>query len=109
MICFNAWIKGYCRSLLVNLGDIFHTFSEVCILCMPCPKPQLETFTKGTNIMETNWALTRENLSSWLVNNKGADQHARPRSLISAFVFRSLENIILDLLRAKFQLSRWSL
>ena len=27
-------------------------------------------------------------------NNKGADQPARPRSLISAFVFRCLESII---------------
>ena len=34
------------------------------------------------------WAATRENLSSGVVNNTGADQPAHPRSLISAFVIR---------------------
>ena len=33
-------------------------------------------------------------LSSGLVNNKGTDQLANPCTLISAFVFRSLESII---------------
>ena len=105
MICFSAWIKGYCRSPLANLGDIFNTFSEMCILYMPCPKLQLETFTEGTYIIGTNWASTRENMSSGLVNNKCADQHAHPRSLISAFVFAHWKVLYLDLLRAKFQLS----
>ena len=36
----------------------------------------------------------RENLSSWFANNKGADQSAHLRSLISTFVIRSLESII---------------
>ena len=40
------------------------------------------------------WASTRENLSSMFVNNKGADQTALSRSLISAFVIRLLESII---------------
>ena len=30
----------------------------------------------------------------WFANNKGADQTAHPRSLISAFVIRDLESII---------------
>ena len=33
-------------------------------------------------------------LSSGLVNNKGAEQPAHPRSLISAYVFPSFESII---------------
>ena len=33
-------------------------------------------------------------LISVIVNNKGADQHAHPRSLISDFVIRLLESII---------------
>ena len=33
-------------------------------------------------------------LSSGLVNNKGADQHVHPHSLIGAFVFHSFESII---------------
>ena len=36
----------------------------------------------------------RENLSSGLTNNTGADQPAHPRRLISAFVIRFLESII---------------
>ena len=41
-----------------------------------------------------NWALMREYLSSVVSNNKGADQPAHPRSLISAFGIRFLESII---------------
>ena len=40
------------------------------------------------------WASSQDNLSSVFANNKGADQTAHPRSLISAFVIRSLERII---------------
>ena len=44
--------------------------------------------------MKSIWASTRENLSSVFANNKGTDQPAHPRSLISAFVIRLLEHII---------------
>ena len=44
------------------------------------------------NLIE-NWAAARENLSSVFANNKGADQPAHPRRLISAFVIRCLESI----------------
>ena len=55
------------------------------------------------------WALTRENLSSWVSNNKDADQSARPCRLISTFVIHLLESIISKiLLQAKFQFSSWS-
>ena len=40
------------------------------------------------------WAATRENLFLPFENNKGADQPAHPRSLISTFVVRSLDSII---------------
>ena len=40
------------------------------------------------------WATTQENLSSQLVNNKGADQPVYLRSLIRAFVIGLLESII---------------
>ena len=39
----------------------------------------------------------------WFANNKDADQPARPRSLISAFVIRLLESIISRLATGKFQ------
>ena len=47
-----------------------------------------------TYMPSTIWALTGENLSSVFANNKGADQPARPLSLIRAFVIRCLESII---------------
>ena len=41
------------------------------------------------------WAVTRENLClRWFANNKGADQPAHPRNLISSFVIHVLESII---------------
>ena len=40
------------------------------------------------------WALTRENLPSVFVNNRGADQPVQMRSLISAFVIPSIESFI---------------
>ena len=40
------------------------------------------------------WTSLRENLNELCANNKGADQTAYPRSLISAFVIRSLEIIL---------------
>ena len=52
-------------------------------------------------MIRTNWPSTLVYLSSGFVNNKGADQPAHPRSLISAFVFRSLESIISKLSVAK--------
>ena len=36
-----------------------------------------------------------------LANNKSADQHAHPRSLISAFATRSLESAISELAASK--------
>ena len=41
-----------------------------------------------------NWATSWENLLLPYENNKGADQPVHPRSLISAFVVRCLENIM---------------
>ena len=40
------------------------------------------------------WATSWENLFMPYANNKGADQPARPRSLISAFAVRCLDSII---------------
>ena len=58
-------------------------------------------------IIVCKWASTRENLSSGLANNKGADQTAQPRSLISGFVIRFLDSIIPKLATSIFfQFSR---
>ena len=40
------------------------------------------------------WTSSRENLSSGYANNKGADQPAHPRSLVSTFAIRFLESTI---------------
>ena len=49
------------------------------------------------DIVIINWASARENLSSGVANNTGADQPAHPRRLISAFVIRFSESIICKL------------
>ena len=46
----------------------------------------------GRKTVKHMWAGPWENVS--YANNKGADQHAHPRSLISAFVVRWLDSII---------------
>ena len=81
------------NSLLANLGDFPYVFRSV-YLYTPCPKLQTETFTEGAKMSSVY-------LSSGLVNNKGEDQSAHPRSLISAFVFRSFESIMSRLTVAK--------
>ena len=45
-------------------------------------------------MMTDKWALSWENLFLPYVNNKGADQPAHLRSLISAFAVRCLDSII---------------
>ena len=50
------------------------------------------------------WASTRENLSSGVANNTGADQPAPPRSLLSAFVVRLMESIISRLASSKISI-----
>ena len=45
--------------------------------------------------------VTQENMSFGSANNKGADQTAHPRSLISDFVIRYLETIVAKLVSCK--------
>ena len=45
-------------------------------------------------MLGNNWATSWENLFLPYANNKGADQPAHPRSLISAFIIRRLDSII---------------
>ena len=50
---------------------------------------------KYHNLMSwLNWALSWENMFMPYANNKGSDQPAHPRSLISAFIVRCLDCII---------------
>ena len=62
------------------------------------------TFTLHYNAIYIIWATSWENLFMTYANNKGADQPAHPRSLISAFVVRCLDSIIPTL--AKSRISR---
>ena len=49
---------------------------------------------RGSEWTEGIWAASWENLFMPYANNKGTDQPAYPRSLISAFVVRCLDSII---------------
>ena len=53
-----------------------------------------------------NWAATRENLSLGFAKNKGADQPAHLRSMISAFVIHFLESIICKLANGEISIFR---
>ena len=55
-------------------------------------KTWFPTFQSQCRVVDhyQNWASTRENLSSGVANNKGADQPVHLHSLISAFVIRIL-------------------
>ena len=46
--------------------------------------------------IDIRWASMRENLIFLHANNKGADQPAHSRSLLSAVVVRSLERIVIN-------------
>ena len=50
------------------------------------------------------WASTGENLYSVFANNKGADQPAHLRSLISAFVIHLLGRIISELAESEISI-----
>ena len=51
----------------------------------------------GSVVEYFTWVSTRENLSSGVANNTGADQPAHWRSLISAFVIHFLKSIMCKL------------
>ena len=61
----------------------------------------------GANYASYNWATSRENLFYPYANNKGAEQPAHPRSLISTFVIRYSDSMIPIL--AKSEISRLEL
>ena len=52
---------------------------------------------KPCNVMKNNGPRREKTCLRGCVNNKGADQPAHPRSLISAFVIRFLKRIICKL------------
>ena len=62
------------------------------------------SFSGCLTLIKMKWASTRENLSSGFANNKGADQPAHPRSLISVFVIPVLESIISKLASSEFSI-----
>ena len=62
---------------------------------------------KACLIFSHIWATSWENLFMQYANNKGADQPAHPRSLISAFIVRWLDSTIPIL--AKSEISRLQL
>ena len=51
--------------------------------------------------MKSNGPQREKTCLRWFANNKGADQPAHPRSLISAFVIRYLESTVVKLASCK--------
>ena len=72
----------------------FLCFTGGCTGSSESTHVKMPHFWKSHVPAHTIWPLTRENLSSVFANNKGADQPAHPRRLISAFVVRFLKSII---------------
>ena len=70
----------------ITYGESFKWSKILCILFL---------------VVWFNWATAWENLFMPYANNKGADQTAHPRSLISAFVVRCLDSIISILAESK--------
>ena len=64
----------------------------------------MHIFRYITRISYLIWTSTRENRSSWSANNKGADQPAHPRRLISAYVIRFLGSFISELAISDFSI-----
>ena len=73
------------------------SISRVCKQSALHSKIQSTRRTLGQN----NWATMRENMTIGFANNKGADQPAHPRGLISTFVISSFESIISKLATCK--------
>ena len=91
--------------LFANLGDFPYVLRRLYfVYAMPKTvtrdihgRYQYDTDKLGLDVRKP----MQENRSSGLVNNKGGDQLAHPRSLISAFVFRSLKSIISRLAKSE--------
>ena len=75
---------------IIGLGSVFRWSCpvELCV-CIQIRKKKFQQL-KETNI----WAKSWENLFMPYANNKGADQPAHPRSLISTFVVYGPDSII---------------
>ena len=82
--------KGLTGGDFCHLLMIFaNILTQIRLLPIVNYREVLNGFTDDTadDTADDIWALTRENLSSGFVNNKGADQPAHARSPISTFAF----------------------
>ena len=59
-----------------------------------CAFNMLYLWNTRNTVLAMIWAMSWENLFMTYANNKGADQPAHPRNLISAFVVRCLDSIV---------------
>ena len=77
------------------LSRVIHSLvSSATQQCDVRAKKVLQFFTEFFKSSRYIWATSWENLFMPFANNKGADQPAHPRSLISAFVVRCIDSII---------------
>ena len=79
-------------TILRSIRLFFWTYIDVCTI----------KSHELTHYGDMKRASSRENLSSEVCEQQGADQPAHPRSLISAFVIRCLESTISKLTTSEF-------
>ena len=75
----------------LSLFEYYTTCLWTCLFVYSIPSAHINGVMLGCF---NNWATSWKNLFMPYVNNKGADQPANPRSLISAFIVRCLDSII---------------
>ena len=97
---FQCYAVIYCHiqvSQILTCTKLPHT---VCIhWCTKMPRCTL--YHIRTSFCKNIWATSWENLFMPYANNKGADQPAHARSLISTFVVRCLDSMICILAKSK--------
>ena len=90
------WVSISTQFLIINKHEKFNKTSwikkKVQIQLVEC---------KSKNWTDNIWATSWENLFLLYAKNKGADQPAHPRNLISTFVVRCLNSIIPLLSKSK--------
>ena len=77
------WIKYHIVHFCLSMSTIKNI--SAIYVCVARRRP-------GSLGFNTIWAYTRETLTFLIAKNKGADQPAHPRSLISAFIIRCLNS-----------------
>ena len=80
----HIYIRANAICVYANKGEQYHVNIVKCL--------KVYINESSSTDVHYDWARHEKNCLRRFENNKGADQHANPRSLISAFVIRLLES-----------------